>query len=70
MATIVGRIIRVIAGAALIWWGSTIGGATGIAVMLVGGVPLFAGILNVCMVAPFISVPFKGKDILALPDTE
>ncbi|OHA83809.1 MAG: hypothetical protein A2937_01925 [Candidatus Yonathbacteria bacterium RIFCSPLOWO2_01_FULL_47_33b] len=71
MATAPGRIIRVVAGAAIIWWGSMIGDTTtGMVVILVGAIPFFAGILNLCMIAPFIGVPFKGKDILALPDAQ
>lgn len=70
MATIPGRIIRMVAGAAIIWWGSTMMGTTGMIVMIVGAIPFFAGIFNLCMIAPFIGVPFKGKDILALPDAE
>lgn len=70
MARPLGRIIRVVAGAAIIWWGWTMMSTTGYVVMAIGAIPFFAGILNLCMIAPFIHVPFKGKDILALPDTE
>lgn len=70
MATAPGRIIRVVAGAAIIWWGWTMGDTTGYVVMVLGAIPFFAGIFNLCMIAPFIDVPFKGKDILALPDVQ
>lgn len=70
MATATGRIIRVIMGAAIILLGMVAGDTVGLVLVIVGFIPFFAGILNLCMIAPFIGVPFKGKDILALPDTE
>jgi hypothetical protein len=70
MAKPLGRIIRIVAGAAIIWWGSTMGGGAGYVVMALGTIPVLAGIFDLCMIAPFIGVPFKGKDILALHDAE
>lgn len=70
MAKPLGRIIRIIGGAAIIWWGSTMGGGAGAVVVVLGIIPVLAGIFNLCMISPFIRVPFKGEDILALPDTE
>lgn len=70
MAKPLGRIVRIVAGAAIIIWGSKMGNTAGTVMMIVGAVPFFAGALNLCMIAPFIGVPFKGKDILALPDVE
>lgn len=70
MATTLGRIIRVVGGGALLWWGYTMGGTTGIVVMAVGAIPFLAGSFNFCPIAPIIHVPFSGKKILALPDAE
>ncbi len=70
MAKPLGQIIKVASGAAIIWWGWTMGGTAGTIVMVVGVIPVIGGVFNVCGIAPFIGVPFKGKDILALPDAE
>lgn len=68
MSGTVGRSIRVVGGVILIWWGSAMIGAMGIALIVLGMVALIAGLLNICLIAPFIGVSFKGKDILALPN--
>lgn len=70
MATTSGRVIRVIGGSALLWWGYNMGGAAGIIIMVIGAIPFLAGSFNFCPIAPFIHVPFSGKKILALPDAE
>ena len=61
MSTIFGRIIRVVIGTALILWGSTLGGATWVVVMLAGAVHLFAGVLNLCIVLPFSLCRSKAR---------
>ncbi|CAN5909282.1 hypothetical protein BH11GEM1_BH11GEM1_09380 [soil metagenome] len=65
MASAVGRALRVVAGVALIAWGwSNHQTTTGVVVMLVGLVPLLAGVFNVCLIAPIIGAPFAGKSAL------
>lgn len=65
MASTAGRLLRVVAGIALIGWGWTMRGTTtGIILMVVGVVALLAGTLNVCLIAPIIGAPFFGKDVL------
>ncbi len=66
MATTAGRALRVIAGLALIVIGLAIGGTGGVILAIVGLVPLVAGVLNVCFIAPLLKVPFSGK---AVPGT-
>lgn len=64
MASSAGRIIRIIAGAALITWGLLgLSGALGIVVIVVGLVPLLAGLLDVCVFAPLFKNPFRGPEI-------
>jgi hypothetical protein len=61
MASPVGRGIRVVAGIALIIAGLAIGSTVGYVLAVVGVVPLLAGALNVCVLAPLLKAPFSGK---------
>ncbi|CAN5916374.1 hypothetical protein BH11GEM2_BH11GEM2_19920 [soil metagenome] len=64
MASTTGRAVRIVAGVALIAWGwSHHESMTGIIVMVVGLVPLLAGVFNVCLIAPVIGAPFSGKQV-------
>ena len=61
-----GRITRVVAGLALIAWGLLVlGGAAGIAVSVVGAVPLLAGMFDVCVFAPLFGSSISGPRIRA-----
>jgi hypothetical protein len=66
LASVNGRIARIVAGIVLIVlgiWG--LGGAIGVIVAIVGAVPLLAGVFDVCVFAPLFGNPFQGKDIRA-----
>ena len=64
MASTTGRIVRIVAGIALVAWGLIgLSGTTGIIVAVVGLVPLLAGIFDVCVFAPLFRNPFKGPEI-------
>ncbi|MFN2134512.1 MAG: DUF2892 domain-containing protein [Candidatus Promineifilaceae bacterium] len=64
LASPAGRVLRVIAGLALVAWGIFgLSGLTGIIVIVVGAVPLLAGIFDFCVFAPLFGNPFKGADI-------
>lgn len=64
MASKVGRIVRIIAGIALIAWGLLgLSGTVGILVAAVGLVPLLAGLFDVCVFAPLFKNPFRGPEI-------
>ena len=67
MANPVGRGIRVAVGLALIIAGLAIGSAGGYVLAIVGVVPLLAGALDVCLVAPILKAPFSGKAALSNP---
>lgn len=65
MARPAGRLIRIVAGLALIGWGWTMRGTTaGMLLMVLGVVPILAGVLNVCLIAPLIGAPFSGRAAL------
>jgi hypothetical protein len=55
-----GRQTRVVAGVVLIGIGIALGGGW-LVLSVIGLVPLFAGIANVCLLAPLMGQPFKGR---------
>jgi hypothetical protein len=66
MASTTGRITRIVAGIVLIAWGLMgLGGIAGIAVAIVGAVPLLAGLLDFCVFAPLFGCPLSGPQIRA-----
>lgn len=66
MASTTGRIVRIIAGAALIAYGLLVlTGTTGIIVAVIGAVPLLAGLLDFCVFAPLFGRPLNGPKIRA-----
>ncbi len=66
MASTTGRIVRIVAGVALIAWGLLdLGGATGAIVAVIGAVPLLAGLLDFCVFAPLFGCPISGPKIRA-----
>jgi hypothetical protein len=60
MSTGLGRSLRVIAGVILIVLGF-VGGGGWITLSIVGLVPLVAGVMNVCLLAPLMGQPLKGS---------
>lgn len=66
MASGTGRIVRIVAGIALIALGLlSVQGTGGIILAVVGLVPLLAGAMDFCVFAPIFGLPFKGPDIRA-----
>ena len=64
MAQPIGRGIRIVLGLALILVGLyVIEGTAGWIVAIVGLLPILAGALNVCLIAPLIGAPFRGADV-------
>lgn len=64
IASLAGRFTRVIAGVALIVWGYFgLSGATGIILIVIGLVPLLAGLFDVCVFAPLFRLPFGGAEL-------
>jgi hypothetical protein len=61
LASMAGRVTRVVAGIALIAWGYFgLSGSTSIIVIVIGLIPLLAGIFDVCVFAPLFRLPFGG----------
>jgi hypothetical protein len=66
LASPAGRVIRALAGIALIAWGLLgLGGTTGIIVAVIGVVPLAAGLFDFCVFAPLFGAPLSGQKIRA-----
>ncbi len=59
MSSGAGRALRTLAGVAFIVVGLGIGGGW-LALSVIGLVPLFAGVANVCLLAPLLGQPLKG----------
>ena len=64
MSSLEGRLLRIVAGIALIIIGlAVVHGTGGIILAIVGLVPLVAGLANVCFFAPLFGGPFQAKNI-------
>ena len=61
MAGGAGRGLRVLAGLILIGIGIYIRGNWGVVIAVVGVVPVLAGIFNLCLIAPILGAPFRGR---------
>jgi len=67
MASRNGRIVRIVLGLALVVWGffGIDNVTTGTIVLIVGLVPLAAGIFDFCVFAPLFGAPLSGPKIRA-----
>lgn len=64
MASTTGRIVRIVAGIALVVWGLVgLSGTAGYIVAVVGAVPLVAGLFDFCIFAPLFGAPLSGPKI-------
>lgn len=58
MESTAGRVLRVVAGLAMIVVGVLLGGAW-LALAVVGVLPVATGLLNVCLIAPLFHAPMR-----------
>ncbi len=66
MAALSGRLVRIVAGIALLAWAALgLHGATAIAVAVVALIPLVAGVFDFCVFAPLFGAPLSGPKIRA-----
>ena len=66
MASGIGRLARIIVGLALVAWGyMLLNSVAGIVLIIVGLVPLAAGIFDFCVVSALLGGPFWGVAIRA-----
>lgn len=66
MASPAGRILRIVVGVALIFYGfNGMGGSGwGIALAAFGAIAVIAGTFNLCLLAALLGAPFRGRDVL------
>jgi len=56
-----GRLLRIAAGAVLVWYGTTqMSGTGGLVLAVVGVAPIAAGIFNFCLIGPRFGVTLMG----------
>lgn len=60
MSSRAGRLLRGLAGMTLIIAGLELSGGW-LTLSVIGLIPLFAGALNVCLLAPLLSQPLRGR---------
>ena len=63
MASPLGRGGRIVLGLGLIVIGFVIGDTIGWVIAIAGLLPLSLGLINGCILAPFLKVPFRGADL-------
>jgi hypothetical protein len=62
MASPLGRGLRIVVGALLIYVGlSVVQGVGGTVLAVFGILPLITGMLNLCVLAPLLGAPFRGS---------
>lgn len=66
IASGVGRLLRVIVGLAVIGCGYTMRDTgLGVGLMIVGLIPLAAGVFDLCLISPLLGGPLSGRRIRA-----
>jgi len=66
LASNTGRIVRIMGGLALVFFGRFgLSGMTALVVMLIGVIPLLAGTFDFCVFAPLFGAPLSGPKIRA-----
>ena len=63
MSSAAGRLLRIVAGLVMIVLGVRAGTTGGYILAIIGLVPLVLGILNWCLLASLLGVPFKGSEL-------
>ncbi len=56
----IGRVVRIVVGAALVWWGYSQDNPI---VMAVGLVPLAAGLFHLCLISALLGGPLRGARV-------
>lgn len=64
MATPAGRGVRILFGLILIWLGLAMDKPAGYVLEAVGLIPILAGVLNLCLIAPLLGAPLRGRDVM------
>jgi hypothetical protein len=63
----VGRLVRIVAGIALIWAGIAIDDAVwSVVLYVVGAVPILAGVFDFCLLTALLGGPLAGRRVRSL----
>ena len=65
MSSVAGRVVRIIAGVALIAIGLALGGTGGGVLAIVGLLPLLAGVFDFCVIGALFGAPLQGSKVRA-----
>lgn len=61
MASPAGRILRILAGSAIIAYGLLFtAGVNGMVIAAIGVLPIITGALNICLIGPLLGAPLRG----------
>jgi hypothetical protein len=65
MASPTGRVLRIVVGVALVFYGfrGMGGSGWGIALAAFGTVGVITGVFNLCLIAGLLGAPFRGRDL-------
>jgi hypothetical protein len=64
MASPAGRLLRIVVGVALVFYGfQGLGGGWGIALAAFGAIAVIAGVFNLCLIAGLLGAPFRGRNL-------
>ncbi len=63
MASHIGRVFRVCAGLVLMAMGWLVEGVIGVALILLGAIPVISGILDLCLLTAMLGGPLRGSDV-------
>ena len=63
MASSAGRLLRIVVGVGLILWGALFSPDTNWLLIIIGLIPLSAGLFDFCLLAPHFGYPFGGAKI-------
>lgn len=66
LASTAGRLTRIAAGLVLIAWGAFNSGGVKWLPIIIGLIPLLAGVFDICLIAAMFGYPLSGKKIREL----
>ncbi len=62
MRSAAGRLLRIVAGTVMVWYGMTqMAGTGGTVLAVLGLVPIAAGVFNFCLLGPLFGVSLAGR---------
>ena len=64
MSSTSGRVVRVIAGAGIITYGSLgMTGTQSYVAAAIGALPIMTGVFDICLLGPLLGTPLRGKQV-------